>query len=305
MNTERKPIFRGVCTALATPFKNGEVDYPALARMLEYQKAGGITAVALCGTTGEAPTLEEEECVRILRFARECVGDAMTIVAGTGTNCTKSAIRRTENAVREGADALLVVTPYYNKGTFDGVFSHYMEIASVSTLPLILYNVPSRTGVDLSLELMHRLSVHPQIVALKEACGNFDKMARFMHELGSRYALYSGNDSQILPTLALGGMGVISVVSNLLPRRTALLCHAYFEGDILLAATLQSELLPLVDLLFKETNPAPVKAALAMLGLCENELRLPLAPISPALERAIDTELSRLLPLEKDTELHA
>ncbi len=301
MNTERKPIFRGVCTALATPFKGGRVDFSALSRMLEHQMQGGISAVALCGTTGEAPTLEEEECIDILRCARECVGNRMTIIAGTGTNCTKSAKRRTENAVQCGADALLVVTPYYNKGTVDGVFAHYMEIASMSELPLILYNVPSRTGVDLSLELMHRLAVHPQIVALKEACGNFDKMARFIHELGSRYTLYSGNDSQILPTLALGGMGVISVVSNILPRRTALLCRAYFEGDTLLAATLQSELLPLIDLLFKETNPAPVKAALSMLGLCENELRLPLAPISPALERAIDAELSRLLPLEKET----
>lgn len=303
MNTERKPIFRGVCTALATPFKDGRVDFDALARMLEYQMQGGVAAVALCGTTGEAPTLEEEECIDILRFARKCVGERMLLIAGTGTNCTKSALRRTENAAKSGADALLVVTPYYNKGTADGVFAHYMEIASASKLPLILYNVPTRTGVDLSLELMHRLSVHPQIVALKEACGNFDKMARFMHELGSRYTLYSGNDSQILPTLALGGSGVVSVVSNVLPKRTTLLCRAYFEGDTLLAATLQSELLPFIELLFKETNPAPVKAALAMLGLCENELRLPLAPISLSLERAIEAELARLLPLEKETVL--
>ena len=299
----KRLLFRGVATALATPMKKGEVDFDALRTMLDYQKNGGVDAVVLCGTTGEAPTLCEEECCAILDCARAHLGNDFTIIMGTGTNCTESTLRRSRDAAAHGADALLLVTPYYNKGTFEGVFRHYMRVANEIELPLILYNVPSRTGVDLSLSQLQRLAAHSRIVALKEACGNFDKMARFMHDMGDSLTLYSGNDTQILPTLALGGMGVISVISCVLPRLTTLLCRAYFEGNHALACKLQSQLLPLADLLFAETNPAPVKAALSILGLCENELRLPLACISDDLYHKLEEELSRMIPLERTVDL--
>lgn len=273
---KKKEIFCGAGTALITPFSGGEIDYPALGRLIEYQIDGGIDALIIGGTTAEAATLSDDERYRLYTFAKGKIGGRTKLILGTGTNDTRVAIAHTKFAAQLGCDGVLLVTPYYNKGTETGIEKHYLSIAECTDLPTILYNVPSRTGVNLGINLLHRLSEHPNIVALKEASDSTDRLVT-LATLKDKLTLYAGNDSQIFPTLSLGGRGVISVMSNLLPKTTAKLCRDYFEGRIDEALATQLQLLPFIKSLFLETNPAPIKFAMSEKGFCTPEVRLPLA----------------------------
>ena len=272
----KKEIFRGAATALITPFSGGEIDYPALSRLIDYQIDGGIDALVIGGTTAEAATLSDNERYRLYTFAKGKIAGRTKLILGTGTNDTKVAIAHTKFAKRLGCDGVLLVTPYYNKGTESGIEKHYLSIAECTDLPIILYNVPSRTGVNLGFNLLERLSEHPNIVALKEASDSTDRLVT-LASMTDKLTLYAGNDSQIYPTLALGGIGVISVMSNLLPKATVKLCQDYFEGRFSLSLDMQFRLLPFIRSLFLETNPTPIKFAMSEKGFCTPEVRLPLA----------------------------
>lgn len=287
--------FQGVATALITPFRDGEADLAAFGRQIEVQIAGGVNALVVNGTTGEAVTLDEAEKRALLEAAVKRADGRVPIVAGTGSQSTKLACEAALTAKSLGANALLVVTPYYNKGTKEGLIKHYLSIAEVTDLPLILYNVPSRTGVNLSLEQLSSLAEHPNIVGIKEASGDIDRGADIVAAFGERMALYCGNDSQLLPMLSLGGVGVISVLSNLFPTASVALTRLFGEGRVKEAAALQKRLLPLTRLLFAETNPAPLKYAMAHLLRDSGELRLPLATVPPPLGEKIEEALKTLL----------
>lgn len=276
-------LFRGVCTALATPFKDGGIDWAALAELIEIQAAGGVAAICLCGTTGEAATLSDGERLQLVARAGELIGGRCDYVVGVGSPSTARSVSYARFAAANGADALLVVTPYYNKGTHDGITRHFHTIADSTDLPVILYNVPSRTGVDLTVGHLTEIAAHPNIRGLKEAGDSVSKLADFMASLGGKMQLYAGNDAAILPTLALGGSGVVSVLSNILPGEVADICRLFEEGKTEEARRLSLALLPLTHLLFAETNPAPLKCALSLLGLAEEEIRLPLSPVSETL----------------------
>jgi 4-hydroxy-tetrahydrodipicolinate synthase len=272
----KKLIFSGAATALITPFKDGEIDYEALSGLIEFQIAGGIDALVIGGTTAEAATLSDEERYRLYVFAKERINGRTKLILGTGTNDTRVALAHSKYAEKIGCDGLLLVTPYYNKGTEEGIERHYLQLAESVDLPIILYNVPARTGVNLGFNLLKRLSRHPNIVGLKEASDSVDRLV-YLAEFGDDLYLYSGNDSQIYPTLALGGKGVISVMSNLIPKATVRLCKDYFDGNYGEALKLQFKLLPLIKCLFLETNPSPIKYAMAQRGFCTPEVRLPLS----------------------------
>ena len=283
---KKAEMFRGVGTALITPFSDGEIDYTALEGLIERQIAAGIDALVIGGTTAEAATLSDEERYELFKRTKEFTGGRCKIIFGTGTNDTRVAIRHTEFASSLGCDGVLVVTPYYNRGTVEGVVRHYEAIAESSGVPVLLYNVPSRTGVNLSLDTLERLSENEKIVGIKEASDSLDRLMGIsrIEEL----ALYSGNDSQIYPVLSLGGLGVISVVSNLYPRETADICKYYFANNNVKALELQKELLPVINALFLETNPAPVKYALSRKGLCRADMRLPMWLPTRATREKID-----------------
>ncbi len=283
MKRSGNTLFRGVCTALATPFKDGGIDWAALAELIEIQVAGGVAAVCLCGTTGEAATLSDGERLQLVARAGELIGGRCDYVVGVGSPSTARSVSYARFAAANGADALLVVTPYYNKGTHDGITRHFHTIADSTDLPVILYNVPSRTGVDLTVGHLTEIAAHPNIRGLKEAGDSVSKLADFMAALGGKMQLYAGNDAAILPTLALGGSGVVSVLSNILPGEVADICRLFEEGKTEEARRLSLALLPLTHLLFAETNPAPLKCALSLLGLAEEEIRLPLSPVSETL----------------------
>ena len=271
---KKAEIFRGVGTALITPFKDDKIDFDSLERLIERQINGGVDALVIGGTTAEAATLSDDERYELYKVAKNITRHRCKLIFGTGTNDTKVAVRHTEFASRLGCDGVLVVTPYYNKGTADGVIRHYERIAEASDVPVLLYNVPSRTGVNLSIDTLKRLSENERIVGIKEASDSLD---RLMAIAGiDNLALYSGNDSQIYPVLSLGGLGVISVVSNLYPKETADICKQYFANNTQVSLKLQQELLPVINSLFLETNPAPIKYALSKLGLCTDEMRLPM-----------------------------
>ena len=272
----KKLIFKGAATALITPFIDGEIDYIALGRLIEMQIASGIDGLVIGGTTAEAATLSDEERYKLYTFAKGKIAGRTKLILGTGTNDTRVALKHTKFAQRLGCDGVLLVTPYYNKGTEEGIEKHYLKVAESVDLPIILYNVPSRTGVNLGFNLLDRLSNHPNIVGLKEASDSVDRLVA-LGAFGEKLQLYAGNDSQIYPTLALGGKGVISVMSNLLPKTTHLLCKSCFEGKFDEARKLQFALLPFIKSLFIETNPSPIKFAMAAKGLCSPEVRLPLA----------------------------
>lgn len=272
---KKKEIFLGAATALITPFWDGEIDYHSLGRLIDIQIAAGIDALVIGGTTAEAATLSGGERYALFEFAKERVNQRTKLILGTGTNDTRVAISHTKYAENIGCDGVLVVTPYYNKGTEQGIEKHFLKIAESVDLPIILYNVPSRTGVNLGINLLDRLADHTNIVAIKEASDSTDRLVSIA-AIGDRLKLYAGNDSQIFPTLALGGLGVISVVSNLLPRTLHNMCTDYFEGRYDDAREMQFRLLPLIRAMFLETNPAPIKFAMANRGLCSAELRLPL-----------------------------
>ena len=276
------PIFRGVATALITPTTEAGVDYPALGRVIDWQIEQGINALVIAGTTGEGSTLSDAEHREVLRYSIERVNGRVPVVAGTGSNDTAYAIDLSRFACREGADGLLVVTPYYNKATQNGLIRMYNAIADAATKPLILYNVPSRTGVGIEPATYLALADHPNIAAIKEANGNISKIVETAALVGDKLDIYSGNDDQVVPILSVGGKGVISVLSNIMPARTVEMCDRWFAGDTAGAAAMQLELLPLINALFCEVNPIPVKAAMAAMGWCENFVRMPLCTMEQA-----------------------
>lgn len=272
----KRIIFRGTCTALVTPFHNGQIDYVALKNLIEFQISQGVDALLINGTTGESATLSDIEKRELISFAVREVGGRVPLIAGTGSNDTKTAISLSEYACEVGANAVLVVTPYYNKASDDGLIYHYEAIASRINIPLILYNVPSRTGVNIHIGVYQRLGNNENIVAVKEANPSMTDFARLSCHCKDSLALYSGNDDLIVPTLSLGGSGIISVLSNALPREVSKICRLWFEGKTDEATVLQLKLIPLINTIFSEVNPIPIKALLSHLGLCHEEYRLPL-----------------------------
>ena len=272
----KKEIFRGVGTALITPMRGGKIDHDALGKLIDRQIDAGIEAIIIAGTTGEASTLTDDEREELYISAKRAISGRASLILGVGTNSTAKSLEYTKMAESVGCDGLLAVTPYYNKGTREGVYKHYESLAKSTYLPIILYNVPSRTGVNLGFNLLSRLAAHPNIVGLKEASDSIDRLVT-LASFGDELHLYSGNDSQIYPTLTLGGKGVISVMSNLLPKATVRLCKDCLDGRIGDALALQLRLLPFIRTLFLETNPAPIKYALAERGFCSYEIRLPLS----------------------------
>ena len=275
----KNPIFTGAATALVTPLNENGVDYPAFEKLINWQIEEGIDALVICGTTGEGSTLSDAEHKAVLKFAIEVAGGRVPMIAGTGSNDTAYAIEMTKYACSIGYDAMLVVTPYYNKTTQRGLITMFTAIADASTKPLILYNVPSRTGVNIEPATYAALADHPMIGAIKEAGGNISKVVETAALVGDKLDIYSGNDDQIVPILACGGTGVISVLSNVLPKETSEMCHTFFRGDVKGAMEMQVKYLPLTNALFCEVNPIPAKAAMAALGFCENYVRLPLVPM--------------------------
>ncbi|MBQ1230169.1 MAG: 4-hydroxy-tetrahydrodipicolinate synthase [Clostridia bacterium] len=280
----KNTVFTGAATAIITPFQNGAIDYEAFGRLIDWQIEKGIDAIVVCGTTGEASTLTDDEHRAAIRFAVEKVGGRVPVIAGTGSNDTAYAIELTQYACEAGADAILLVTPYYNKATQKGLIASFTAVADASTKPIILYNVPSRTGCNILPATAAVLAEHPNIVAIKEASGNISQIAELASLVRGKMDIYSGNDDQIVPILSLGGKGVISVLSNLMPYETSQICHRFLKGDVEGSAAMQLDLLPLVNALFCEVNPIPVKAAMAAMGYGENSLRLPLTPMEPANE---------------------
>lgn len=272
-------VFQGVATALVTPTTESGVDFDHLGKLIDWQIASGVQALVVCATTGEAPTLSDDEHCKVLEFAIDRVRGQVPIIAGTGSNDTRHAIMMTNYACAIGADAVLTVTPYYNRATQTGLIRSFEAIADASTRPVILYNVPSRTGVNIAPKTVLALSSHPNIVGIKEASGNISQIVELFSLVGDRIAVYSGNDDQIVPILSMGGKGVISTVSNVLPRQTVELCSQWFAGNIGESADMQCKMLPLIHALFSQINPIPVKAALAKMGYCQDHLRLPLSPM--------------------------
>ena len=283
----KKPIFRGAASAIITPMNAQGVDYPAFEKLLRWQVESGIDALVICGTTGESSTLSDAEHRQVLKFALEVVDGKVPMIAGTGSNDVSYAIDLTKYACEIGYDAMLVVTPYYNKTTQKGLVAMFTAIADASTKPIILYNVPSRTGVNIEPATCATLAKHPMIQAIKEASGNISKIVEIAALCGDELDIYSGNDDQIVPIMACGGLGVISVLSNLLPGETSAMCHKVLDGDVPGAMELQKKYLKLTNALFSEVNPIPAKAAMAAMGFCENYLRLPLVPMEAAHEAVL------------------
>ncbi len=276
----KKVIFRGACTALVTPMNEKGVDYDALERLINWQIDEGIDALLICGTTGECATLSDEEHREVFKKSMEFSGHRVPMIAGTGSNDTAYAIELTKVAYDMGYDAGLLVSPYYNKTTQAGLIAMYTAIADSSPMPEILYNVPGRTGMNIEPKTYAALGKHPNIVGIKEANGDMEKIVETMAYAGDDLCLWSGEDGMITPMLSMGGDGVISVLSNILPKKTSELCHAFFRGDVKKSAEMQKELTPLIKMLFCETNPIPARAAVAALGFGENYVRLPLVPMT-------------------------
>ena len=274
------PLFSGTCTALVTPFEDDHVNFDMLACLLERQILAQIPAVVLCGTTGESATLSDAEKLDIFRFAKNTVGDRIKIICGTGSNHTAHAVQLSMAAEEAGADALLLVSPYYNKGNQQGLLEHFSTIAYAVNIPIILYNVPSRTGLDMPVSLYQQLSQIPNIIGVKEASTDIVKIARIRNACGEDFTVWCGNDDQAVPAIALGAKGVISVLSNLLPKETLEMTSAIYDGDLDTALDFHGKLLPVMDALFKEVNPIPVKEAMKVIGYDCGHCRLPLGPVS-------------------------
>lgn len=292
-----KPIFQGAATAIITPLTPDGVDYNSFGRLIDWQIERGVAALVVAGTTGEGSTLSDEEHRQVISYAVERTAGRVPVIAGTGSNDTAYAIDLSKYCCAAGADALLVVSPYYNKATQGGLIRSFSDIADAVDKPIILYNVPSRTGCNILPKTCLALSEHPNIVAIKEASGDISQIAETARLCEGRLDIYSGNDDQILPTLALGGKGVISVLSNVLPSETQRMCDLFFEGNIAKSREMQLKYLPLINALFSEVNPIPVKAAMAALGFCEDFLRLPLTSME-AEHREILLREMRALGLE-------
>ena len=273
-------LFSGACTALVTPFKDGQINYPMLEKLLTRQIDAGIRAIVLAGTTGEAPTLTDSEKMELFRRAKSFVDSDCMIIAGTGSNSTAHAAELSIGAESAGADALLIVSPYYNKATGDGLIAHYSAIAAAVSIPMILYNVPSRTGLDIPVSVYRKLSGIPKIVGVKEASTDITKITRIKNACPPGFVVWSGNDDMTVPSISLGGDGVISVVSNICPAEVFAMVNAALDGDMDTATDLQLHLQPLSDLLFCEVNPIPVKEAMKYIGFDCGECRLPLCRLS-------------------------
>ena len=287
----REPLFTGVCTALVTPFWDGKVNYPMMEQLLRRQMDAGIRSVVICGTTGEAPTLSDDEKLELFYRAKAYAGKDCMIIAGTGCNCTSRTAQFSLSAQEARADALLIVSPYYNKATPEGLVAHYMTVAHTVNIPVILYNVPGRTGLDIPVSVCQRLAPLPNIVGIKEASTEIGKVTRLCRECPD-LTVWTGNDDMTVPSISLGAKGVISVLSNLLPVRTGAMVNAALSGDLKTAAALQQQLQPLIELLFCEPNPIPVKAAMRYLGYDCGSPRLPLTELSKEnkerLKKALD-----------------
>lgn len=283
-----KPLFTGVCTALVTPFINNEINYPLLDRLIQRQIDAHIPAVVLAGTTGESPVLSDMEKLTLFKRGKEYAKDECLVIAGTGSNSTEHAVALSKAAEAVGVDALLIVAPYYNKGNADSLYRHFASIANAVKIPVILYNVPSRTGVDIPVEVYSRLSRIPNIAGVKEASSDITKISKIRNACSNNFCIWSGNDDQIVPVISLGGKGVISVLSNVYPEQTNIMAHAALSGDYATASKLQCNMTELIGLLFNEVNPIPVKYALQHVGFDCGSCRLPLGPPSAALAQKID-----------------
>jgi len=277
---KKKKIFEGAASALITPMKDGKIDFDKFASLIEDQIKNNIDALVVCGTTGESATLDDKEHRELIKFCIEQTNKRVPVIAGTGSNDTRYAIDLSTHACELGADGLLLVTPYYNKTSQRGIVKHFTAVADLVDKPMILYNVPSRTGLNILPDTYKELSYHENIVAAKEANGNLSAVAETINLCGDNLKIISGNDDQIVPIMALGGIGVISVLSNLLPKETHEMCRLMLDGKTAEAAKLQIKYIPLINALFCETNPIPAKAAMEKMGMCTGELRLPLAEIS-------------------------
>ena len=271
-------LFTGAGTAIVTPFKDGQIDFPSLGRLIDWQISEGIDAIVVCGTTGEASTLNDEEHIETVQYTVEKVNGRIPVIAGAGSNDTAHAVFMSKELEEKGVDGLLLVTPYYNKCTQKGLIQHYTKIADSVNIPIILYSVAGRTGVNISPSTVFELAKHPNIVGIKEASGNISQVVEIAKCVDDDFALYSGNDDMIVPLLSVGGSGVISTVSNVIPKDTHDMVIKYLAGDVKGAGKLQLDMKHLIDALFVEVNPIPVKAALKMMGMIELEYRLPLCP---------------------------
>lgn len=287
----KKIIFKGCGTAIVTPFTENSIDFEAFKKLIEFQIAEGADSLIVCGTTGEASTMTEDEKKATIKFAIDVVAKRIPVIAGTGSNCTKSAIQMSHFAEEVGADGLLLVTPYYNKTTQEGLIAHYQAIAAKTSLPIILYNVPSRTGLNILPKTCLELSKIENIVAIKEASGNLSQVAEIAHLCKDNLSIYSGNDDQILPVLSLGGIGVISVLSNIIPHTVHTMVDDFLNGHIQKAIALQLDTLPLTKALFSEVNPIPIKAALNKIGFSVGNPRLPLIEMSKPAQENLEKEL--------------
>ena len=285
--SKKKTLFSGVCTALITPFRDEEIDYKALKNLIEFQIDGGIDALLINGTTGESATLSKREKQELISFAIREINGRVPLIAGTGSNNTKETIQLSQFACDAGADAILVVTPYYNKASTEGLVEHYEAIANTVNLPMILYNVPSRTGVNIPLSVYDKLAENKNIVAVKEANPDISTMAKLCAKCGEKLDIYSGNDDLLLPALSLGGKGVISVLSNILPKEASEICNLWFANKAKEATLLQLKLLPLINAIFSEVNPIPIKALMSKEGFCTEEYRLPLCSMNKDKKKAL------------------
>ncbi len=287
-------IFKGMATAMVTPMTATGVDYDALAKLIDFQLEKGINALVAVGTTGESATLTPEERKAVIRFTVRRVNGRVPVIAGTGTNNTEHVLDYTRSACDDGADAVLVVTPYYNKATQNGLFTHYTTVADTSEKPVILYNVPSRTGCNLLPETVSRLADHPRIAAIKEASGSMAQVVEIIAACGDRIDVYSGEDALTVPMMSMGALGCISVLTNVVPDLGVAMTDKFFAGDIAGAAQLQCKLLPLINCLFSEVNPIPAKAAISAMGYGQEHLRLPLTPMEPENREKLFAELRKV-----------
>lgn len=291
----KNTIFTGMATAIVTPMHtDGSIDYEALSRFVEFQIGSGINGLVVMGTTGENATIEPEDQKKVIAYTVEKVAGRVPVIAGTGTNNTEHVLHNTRNACQVGADAVLVVTPYYNKATQNGLITHFTAVADESTLPVILYNVPSRTGCNLLPKTVAKLSEHPNIAAIKEATGSLAQMIEIMHLCGDKIDVYSGEDGLTVPMMAMGAKGTISVLSNVAPRQSVAMTDACLRGDYAAAAKMQCDLLPLINALFSEVNPIPAKAATAAMGFGADALRLPLTSMEEQNRAVLFAEMRKL-----------
>ena len=289
-----KTVFKGMATAMVTPMTSTGVDYDTLAKFIDFQLESGINGLVAVGTTGESATLSPEERKEVIRFTVKRVNGRVPVIAGTGTNNTEHVLEFTRSACDDGADAVLVVTPYYNKATQGGLFKHFSMVADAAEKPVIMYNVPSRTGCNLAADTVAKLAEHPNIVGLKEASGNMAQVVEIAAKCGDKLDLYSGEDGIVVPLMSMGGKGCISVLSNVVPKLAVEMTDRFFAGDVAGAAEIQCRTLPLINALFSEVNPIPAKAAVAAMGFGQEYVRMPLTPMESATRENLYTQMRKL-----------